>query len=177
MRVRYRKELLNLLDSLHLERVVVEVGSAEGRFAKELYDAGIDALYLVDIWENVPFIEGCGSFDQSWHNINYDNVRTMFSGKDNVKILKGFSHKMAQLIPDKSLSLVYIDADHTYNGCKSDIQTWWPKLVDGGIMAFHDYNDGYGVKRAVIEFAGERNINLIEEDGNPENQGAWIKKD
>jgi predicted small metal-binding protein len=178
MKITNRVELLKLLDHFELPRVVAEIGVAEGRFSKELYDAGVDALYLVDIWENVPFIEGCGSFDQSWHNANYESVKELFKYKTDVSLLKGFSHKMAELIPDGSLSLVYIDGDHTYNGCKADIKVWLPKLCAGGVLAFHDYaNPTYGVKRAVIEHVQhEHLVNIIEEDSKLENIGAWIRK-
>ncbi len=177
MKVQYRIELLKLLDSMCLSRDVVECGVAEGRFSWELYMEGVESLYLVDIWETVPFIEGCASFEPAWHNENYKAVYDKFSEEDNVRILKGYSHKMAEAIPDGSISLVYIDADHTYNGVKSDIKTWWPKLKPAGIMAFHDYaNPAYGVSRAVIEFIGETSVHIIEEDGKIENIGAWIQK-
>ena len=177
MKIKRRVELLDLLSSIGLPKTVVEVGVAEGRFSFELYNKGVDRLYLVDLWETMPFIDGCASFDQGWHDDNYNSVLRTFNGKNNVSILKGFSHKVAVKIPDRSIGLVYIDSDHSYNGVKSDIKVWLPKLVDGGIMAFHDYkNPAYGVSRAVIEYKGEALVNIIEEDGKIENIGAWIQK-
>jgi hypothetical protein len=44
--------------------------------------------------------------------------------------------------------MVFIDADHSYEHCKADIQAWLPNIKLGGIIAFHDYGpeDGlYGV--------------------------------
>lgn len=176
--IQHRGELCKLLDGFLLPRKIAEVGVAEGRFAEEIYRWGVSELYLIDIWEKVPFIEGCGSFEQSWHNTNHEEVKERFKDKEEVVILKGFSHKMAELIPDNHLGLVYIDADHTYNGVKADIQVWMPKLVKGGVMAFHDYmNPSYGVQRAVTEFmGGEGGINIIKEDDKIENMGAWIQK-
>lgn len=176
--IKYRRDLGKLLDYFILPRKAAEVGVAEGRFSLEMHKWDLDELYLVDIWENVPFIEGCGSFEQSWHDNNYNNVKEQFKDDKNVLIMKGFSHKMAQLIPDNSLGIVYLDGDHTYAGVKADIQVWWSKLVEGGIMGFHDYkNPTYGVMRAVTEhMGGEQNINILEEDGKIENIGAWVKK-
>lgn len=37
------------------------------------------------------------------------------------------------------VDLVFIDADHTYNGCKGDILAWLPNIKPGGIMAIHDF--------------------------------------
>lgn len=32
-----------------------------------------------------------------------------------------------------------VDARHDYCGCAEDIELYWPKLREGGIMAGHDY--------------------------------------
>ena len=47
------------------------------------------------------------------------------------------------------IDLVHIDGDHSYEGCKADINRWTPWVRKGGIVAFHDYNSGDGVKDAV----------------------------
>lgn len=44
------------------------------------------------------------------------------------------SVKKAELV-----DLVFIDADHSYNGCKGDILAWLPNIKPGGIMAVHDF--------------------------------------
>jgi hypothetical protein len=155
IRISFRRDLVKVLDYFNLPRTVAEVGVAEGRFSEEIYSWGVELLFLIDIWE-----------------------KDLFRDKENVKILKGFSYKMADLIPDESLGLVYIDGDHSYEGTKTDIKYFWPKLKQGGIMAFHDYaNLDYGVNRAVIEFiGGEEFVNVIDENGVKADIGAWIRK-
>ncbi len=37
--------------------------------------------------------------------------------------------------------LLLIDGDHSYQGCKDDIQSWSPVLVSGGVIAIHDYGN------------------------------------
>lgn len=180
MEITTRSDLAKLLDHHGLPRIVCEVGVAEGIFATEMFDWGLEKLYLVDIWENVPFIDGCASFDQEWHDGNYKQVQELFGDKENVVILKGFSYKMAKLIPDESLSLVYVDGDHTRSGCRADIETYWPKLRQGGIMAFHDYGakEVYGVFDAVETFAQLKRLQLtlLPEDGDPSHLGAYLRK-
>ncbi len=39
------------------------------------------------------------------------------------------------------IRLLFIDGDHTYEGCKSDIENWSKYLVPGGIIAVHDYGN------------------------------------
>jgi predicted O-methyltransferase YrrM len=65
------------------------------------------------------------------------------------------SEEAAKQFPDESIDFVFIDGDHSYEGCAKDIDLWYPKLKEGGLLSGHDYRDGrnYGVKQAVHEFA------------------------
>ena len=45
----------------------------------------------------------------------------------------------SRTVPDESLDYVYVDARHDYCATYEDIDTWWPKLKPGGILAGHDY--------------------------------------
>lgn len=38
-----------------------------------------------------------------------------------------------------SIDLLFVDGDHHYAVVKEDIKNWVPKLVSGGVVAFHDY--------------------------------------
>jgi hypothetical protein len=54
---------------------------------------------------------------------------------------------------DGSVDLVFIDADHSYEGVKADIEAWLPKVKVGGWIGGHDYKSPRfpGVERAVHE--------------------------
>lgn len=53
----------------------------------------------------------------------------------------------------------YIDGNHVYAAVMTDIQTWWPKISDIGILAGHDFDDTHpDVVRAVTEFAARENV-------------------
>lgn len=59
-------------------------------------------------------------------------------------------------IPHGQFDMIFIDAMHTYEDVKQDIQRWWPRVKDGGVFACHDYGHGDfpGVKSAVDEVLG-----------------------
>lgn len=178
MEIKSRTQIVDLMKHLGLPLVAAEIGVAEGRLSKEFLNWGIEKLYLIDIWEKIPFIKGCGSFEQAWHDANYKSVVEKIKGHEGkVTILKGFSYKMADNVPDNSLGMAYIDGDHTYEGARADIDSYWPKLVNGGIMMFHDAaNPTYGIRDAMHDFTKGVGIHMLEEDGDIANIGAWIQK-
>jgi hypothetical protein len=52
---------------------------------------------------------------------------------------------------------VFLDADHSYEGCRADIAAWAPKVKPGGWLGGHDYENKafpkFGVTQAVNEYA------------------------
>lgn len=177
MEIQSRTQLIELMKHLGLPLVAVEVGVAEGIFASELYSLGLEKLYLVDVWEQQTHLKGCASLENAWHENNFLDVLRRFKDKPNVILLKGLSQVMADKIADNSLGLVYVDGDHTYEGVMADIKSYLPKLVNGGIMAFHDYmNHGYGVNKAVNEFTKGEGVVVLKEDADENNWGAYFIK-
>lgn len=85
-------------------------------------------------------------------------------------MMKNTSVEAAPTITDGSLDFVFIDAQHTYEACKEDIETWFPKIRPGGLITGHDYRWD-GVNRAVNEFAQKMNYT-----GNftPQASDLWI---
>lgn len=179
MQINSRTQIVELMKHFGLPLVAAEVGVAEGRLSKELLNWGIERLYLVDLFDNVPFIKGCASFEQSWHDTNYEAALKLESEfPDKIIILKGFSYKMANEIPDNSLGMVYLDAAHDYDSVRADLDSYFPKLVSGGVMAGHDFgNPTYGVRDAVHDFcANKYNIIELPEDGDINNMGFYFIK-
>jgi predicted O-methyltransferase YrrM len=43
---------------------------------------------------------------------------------------------------DEQPDMVFIDGEHSYEGCKGDILAWLPEIKKGGIIAIHDYRKG-----------------------------------
>ena len=68
----------------------------------------------------------------------------------NLEWIRKDSAEAARDIPDKSVDMVFIDADHSYEGCKRDIETWLPKARK--IICGHDYSQNWpGVVKVVDE--------------------------
>lgn len=62
----------------------------------------------------------------------------------------------AELYPDKFFDFVFIDADHSREGCYRDIVAWCPKVKKDGFIGGHDFAhpDQGDVKGAVLDYFG-----------------------
>ena len=76
---------------------------------------------------------------------NTDHVTRYFNA------IKCLSHEGAGIFKDNSVDVIFIDAGHSYEAVKKDIEAWLPKMKPNGIIAGHDYNSWAGVKKAVNE--------------------------
>lgn len=120
--------LLPYVQKLAPGDVYLEIGVDKGKslwMARQIAKKGVE-VYGMDIRED-PKIEG-----------------TTFIQGDAHKSLKNWK---------KKINVLFIDGDHTYEGCKANIDDYYPFMVEGGIMLFHDCDEGGpGVVRAVAEF-------------------------
>ena len=66
------------------------------------------------------------------------------------------------------VDFVYLDGDHSYEGVKLDLQCWYPKLKEYGVMCGDDYGhiSGRGVIKAVNEFAFDKKVIITYGDDN-----------
>lgn len=173
--IQFRSDLYKLIPA---NAHCAEVGCAEGFFSADMMRWGIERLYLVDAWSEIKGQKGDGGFPQEWHdkNLNAALERLQEFGTKAV-FLRGLSKDMCDHVPDNSLDLVYLDADHSYEGVMSDLINWFPKLKVGGVMASHDYiNTAYGVKKAFADFTKDKYIVHVMPEHKGEDAGAYFIK-
>jgi len=142
--------------------VGAEVGVWKGELSRDLLRSfpGL-FLHMIDLWEttedNISMhdkdrAEGImqDAMDAANKNTEDDSWRR--------NLVKGLSTDVALVYPNLVFDFIFVDADHFYENVRKDINAWWPKIQEGGVMAGHDYNGmgdkrkGWGVKRAVDEF-------------------------
>lgn len=173
----------NELDGLLRERGVldlpaVEVGVAEGHYSHYILGWGIPKLHLVELWAHVP--GGYAELDfwsDKVHERNMQNTIELlkpYEGK--YEILRGWSYEMCDRIEDESLGFAFIDASHDYENALRDLYCYWPKLVDDGVMAGHDWPIA-GVRQAVEEFAEKEDLEIhLLPTGDPNDISYWLEK-
>lgn len=58
---------------------------------------------------------------------------------DHVSILLSTTLAAARLVADRSLDVLFIDADHRYSAVKADLSAWLPKMKPGALVFGHDF--------------------------------------
>jgi hypothetical protein len=127
----------------------VEVGVHKGYFSEAILRIpGIEKLYSVDIW--------CDT-DGGFVTQIYDECRgrlSVFGVRSEIVICP--SPKASERFADGSLGFVYIDANHSYEACLTDLEAWMPKVVHNGVLAGHDYkNRGVAQTREYLKPRGD----------------------
>ena len=79
---------------------------------------------------------------------------------ENVKLIVGDSQHTDY--PEiKEFDLLFIDGDHSYQGCMNDLDNWYPKLASGGHVILHDCYFGCEVQDAVVDFIQRQDVQIV----------------
>ena len=131
----------------------VEVGSWKGRSASfmavEIINSGKNIRFdCVDTWKGSEEHVGmdCITNDTLYHEF-LNNIKPVIHVINPIRLS---SVEASKLYPDKSLDFVFIDACHSYECVKEDIDHWLPKVKQNGIIGGHDIACPE-VQKAVIE--------------------------
>lgn len=150
---------------------IAEIGVFAGDLSRALLKSPLGvSLILVDSWEGDG--KAYRSKGDDWHAtlspqqqadfFKQAQKRVAFANGRSV-ILKKRSHEALADVPAGSCDIVFIDADHSYEGCKADIEGWRAKVKTGGWIGGHDYENpdfNFGVTQAVNEFVAKNSLQL-----------------
>jgi hypothetical protein len=107
------------------------------------YIIGVDPWSSANVTEDYRATKDYIAYDSNdTHEANYkqtlENVWFLQSQK-RIDLYRKTSEEASKQIPNRSIDLVFIDGDHSYSGCKKDIECWLPKVKLGGWIGGHDY--------------------------------------
>ena len=147
---------------------VAEVGVFRGEFAQVLAGTRPSLLVLIDPWEGI-----LTSGNHDGQNVVQVNGEDVFrSLKETTKALpfieirRGYSGTVLKEFPDNHFDAIYIDGDHSFEGCFSDLELAYKKVKAGGWIMGHDYGCNllkcttawcFGVEQAVDTFCVKYN--------------------
>ena len=127
--------------------VMVEIGSYLGASSCFLAAAALEIqgarLHCVDTWENEGMSEGSRD---TWQHFQC-NTREY---RHVIEPHRGRSLNVARTFTER-IDLIFIDGDHSYEGCHQDVRSWLPLLKAEGCILLHDFGWAEGVQRVVNE--------------------------
>lgn len=136
-------------------RRVLEIGSRHGRSLLRLVESAqpaLERIVAVDLpgaaWgedDSQPVLTAC-----------IEHIRTRWNGRVDAHLLLADSHAIgtaAAVSARGPFDCIFIDADHTEEGCQRDLDLYLPMLAPGGFAALHDIA---GNENHTREFRGQK---------------------
>ena len=129
---------------------ILEIGSYLGASAIILAEAlkqnsqniSEPKVYCVDTWQNDAMTEGLRDTYQTFldNTKNWSNI-----------VLPVRGNSQSVVLPEEEYDVVFIDGDHSYEGCRSDVQRFAPLVREGGCLILDDHISYTGVTKVVGE--------------------------
>lgn len=146
--------LFSLARQCRQDHAIVEIGSWKGKstvwLAKGSQSGKRANVYAVDPHVGSP--EHHAASGQVWTFPIFQSTIESAGCTDVVTPLVIGSQEAAANFHEP-VGVLFVDGNHDYEMVKADLECWFPKVVDGGIIAFHDTNVAVypGVERLMRE--------------------------
>jgi hypothetical protein len=176
LRIPDRTEMLRLMPQ---NSIVAEIGVFKGKFSAQIISiTNPNRVHLIDFWPEET-IQSDGEIITGTDACEFG--RDTFASEiknDTVVLHKGLSCLVSREFPDEYFDWIYIDAGHSYEEIKSDLNCWYPKVKTGGFITGHDYIEKtwYGIVRAVNEFLKQKPLAFIALTAESHGSRSWVLK-
>lgn len=145
-----------------------EIGVWEARTTKHLLREfpGL-TMYMVDPWpDKWPEDSRYWQSGDATPRMDAKYIRTRYQAAlrdtefaaDRRIVLRLMSVDAAPAVPDRTLDFVFLDGEHSKEAVSEDLDAWWPKVRNGGIVCGHDWEHPefpvFGVREAIEAFVG-----------------------
>lgn len=166
-------KILQLIEE-YRPKICVELGTWQGAsaipVARSIQRWG-GTLTCIDTWSGELNEDGGSESGKAPVMLLSCARRMVEAGLANVRLIPAMTVEAARYWSEP-IDFLYVDADHSYEGVKADLEVWYPHVKPGGFVLGDDYgNTSYpGVKRAWDEFEWEQDITLNRFQSMPPNQ-------
>jgi predicted O-methyltransferase YrrM len=131
------RQLLQEVDQIQ-PRAMLEIGTANGGSLFALAQLCAPDAHIISV--DLPHGQFGGGYPK-WKLPLYESFTKPGQRLD---LLRGDSHDASvvehvrSLLGGRSLDLLFIDGDHSYDGVRRDFDSYQPLVRPGGLIAFHD---------------------------------------
>lgn len=139
--------------------VIVEIGSWCAKSLTYISLAALNNGFNKKIYSIDPFLtsknEPNGKYETFISNL------TKMDLSDKITHLKEKSQDAGMKF-DEDIEFIFIDGFHKYDAVKSDVELFFPKIVNNGYMAIHDVGCYKGPTQLLIELSQRDDIKVID---------------
>ena len=173
----YTRIVKELSDGSHFVEIGAFYGKSSAYMAVELANSCKKIKFdVIDTWRGSPEhqIDGWDKQEMMINDTAFDAFQqNMLPAKGYYNPIKLSSMEASKLYQDGSLDFVFIDADHSYDAVKTDVETWLPKIKKDGYIGGHDYTELWNAPspNGVKEYIDSKFPNSFERIGN-----SWLHK-
>lgn len=172
---------------------VVEIGVAQAEGAARILGLENVTKYIgIDpwAWDDTPPSEvyqegyldrkmGLWKTQQDWEGAYERAMQRLEPFGDRARVIRAYSHEAVGKVPD-GIDVVYVDGNHQYEYVLRDMELWYPKVREGGLLMGDDFSFSSGqvidgkwggekssqVNEAVEDFCKKHYLNYYVLDGN-----------
>lgn len=154
-------------------QTICEIGVCEGYNFDMMIEHKPKIAVAVDSYIDDGILSHNDSCDsQEFLDKLYKYFMKKVADKPFVQVYREYSFDAVRHFPDEYFDLIYIDADHSYEGCLKDIEDWYPKVKKAKFLTGDDYWEvtsptgmKFEVIKAVNHFAQTMNLPVYELPG------------
>jgi predicted O-methyltransferase YrrM len=114
------------------------------------------------------FLMACANPDVPIYSLdiapqNDDLLRDLFRSQRqgaNVRLIVGDSQRERSAEVGE-FDVLFVDGDHSYDGCTRDLENWFPRLERGGHILLHDAYQGSEVQPSILDFVDRHDVQVI----------------
>ncbi len=152
------KLLYDTAKKLSLDGAIVEIGSWCGKSLTYISFGAIEGGFTNKIYSIDPFLtskdEANGKYETFVSNLKTNGLW------DKITHIKEKSQIAGETFSEK-ISFLFIDGFHKYEAVKEDFELFYPKVIDGGFVAFHDVAYYQGPTDLVKELVNEKTFKML----------------
>jgi len=180
------KDSINLMHVIKPDTRGAEIGVWFGNTSTQFLKKGLKKFYMVDSYSVEPYKENSEmSFQEylakyakvtgeiapagflKYYDRVYAEVKSRFRTFNEAQICRMTSDEWFEQFDDEMLDWIYIDGDHSYEGCLKDLENSLKVVKPGGLILGDDYGwpdakwSKPGVTKAVNEFINKHELKNI----------------
>jgi len=184
------KDSQNIMHLIKPDTVGAEIGVWLGNTSTQFVKKGLKKLYMVDSYSVEPYKENSEmSFQEyiakyskitgeiaptgfeKYYDRVFNEIKTRFKTYNEAEICRMTSDEWFKTHNDVELDWIYIDGDHSYEGCLQDLENSLKLVKSGGLILGDDYGwpnakwQKTGVTKAVNEFINKHKLTQIFKHG------------